>query len=84
MKNMYTIDELRATKEGDPTKWGVLDCLRATIRDLEANKIEANSVYIAMAKLDDKRQVITLSSYVAGLSYLEAIGVISLHLNDIV
>lgn len=81
MTEPISLAQARADREQNAKLWSPLECLKATIRDIEAGVIAPTSLYISMATSENG---CTRFSYAcAGLSRLEAIGLLSQQLHDV-
>lgn len=80
--NVIGLGEARAFREGDCTKWTVLECARAFVRDLENGDIEASAVLIDFIedRPNDERQI---ESYRAGLSRDQEIAIRTYRLHSL-
>lgn len=74
--------EARATALGDARAWTPLDCLKALVRDLESGACDpVQVVYVAMARTDEKGDVIGLPYYTAGAPGIVVRGLLAQHLH---
>lgn len=80
MTEPISLARARAEREQNSKLWTPLDCLKALITDIEAGIINPAAVYVTMVISEDAKT--KLSYACAGLSRLEAVGLLAQQLHE--
>ena len=78
MADIHHIAEARAAKEGDCKLWTVADALRAALREIEAGRINATMVYVALYVPSDPDGA-RYHSFAAGGDTMAITGLVAQH-----
>lgn len=79
-----SIREAIAIRDNDATKWTVLDCLKALVRDLESGECQAvDVVYVAMMRRGRDGDATSFPFYTAGGKAIELRGLLAQHQHDL-
>ena len=85
MTKVVDLSEARANKSGDCRDWTALDCLKAAVRDIESGDITMpDLIYVAMRRPheDGDPRHVAWSSYMAGGTMTELLGLLAKHMHD--
>lgn len=76
--------EALANRDNDATKWTVLDCLKALVRDLESGECQpVDVVYVAMMRRGPDGGAASFPWYTAGGKAIELRGLLAQHQHDV-
>jgi hypothetical protein len=78
MSDVVSLNEARATKEGDCKLWTVADALRAALREIDAGNIQPTMVYVAMYVPNDPEGA-RYHSFAAGGDEMTITGLVAQH-----